>query len=85
MKCPRCHGTGRRKIFDGIGTEHQAICDWCDGAGEYRRTTEEWFVSLPTAEKADIMANLHITLNLDKYGAEGRKIVLEQWLKDVHE
>ena len=53
MICPKCNGSGKVKIYDGIGTPHNTICDWCDGAGEYLQTNEEWFCTLTTEEKAE--------------------------------
>lgn len=44
--CPRCHGSGRRKITmreDGIlrGTEDAGSCNFCKGTGKVPEGTKE--------------------------------------------
>lgn len=91
MKCYKCNGTGYYDIDNK--------CPVCDGTGEYepfdtdveldklyptKQTNEEWFCQLPTYKKAIIMANCYDALNLDQYACN-KHIVIEKWLKNIHE
>lgn len=63
-----------------------AVREWneCKGVGEMQMTNEEWFCQLPTYKKAIIMANCYDALNLDQYACN-KHIVIEKWLKNIHE
>ena len=66
MKCPECDGTGKvQKWFyerTGFGKCEKVCgdvkCEWCNGTGELEQTNEEWFCSLPTEEKAEVLTHL---------------------------
>ena len=47
--CPKCNGRGKI-LYDWLPNE---TCHKCNGTGYVDMTNEEWFVSLPTEEKAE--------------------------------
>lgn len=85
MKCPMCNGSGKcyeQKIrYQEIETNRTdftlAKCHKCNGTGEVQMNNEEWFVSLPTEEKAKRIINIAVNS-----GCDYRTIV--EWLKQPH-
>ena len=87
MKCPNCNGTGN--IANGMW-----LCCECEGTGyiedempQKMLTNEEWFCSLSTEEKADLLAELVWWIHPSVQG--GRKVELTKesflrWLKEKH-
>ena len=68
MKCPNCNGVP----YDEVWT-----CEVCNGTGIVEPlTNEEWFCSLSTEGKAEVIAQL------SSYGGNVEAILL--WLKQPH-
>ena len=74
--CKKCNGLGKIKLmpFGYICT-----CAECKGTGEIRdyMTNEEWFDTLTTKGKAEVIAQL------SSYGGNVEAIL--DWLKEKHE
>ena len=85
MKCPYCEGKGI--IVTGYGDIFK--CNICHGIGNVEpQTNEEWFSTLSTEEKADLLAELVWWIHPSVQG--GRKVELTKesflrWLKEKHE
>ena len=77
MKCPCCDNGKSRSTY---GLLYRMPCTICDGTGEVQ-TNEEWFDSLPTNEKAKVLARLD---SKPAYIKELTESEWEQWLKDIH-
>jgi len=87
MKCPACNGTGL--VYNALG-DFEEDCGYCHGKGNVAEphTNEEWFCSLSTEEKADLLAELVWWIHPSVQG--GRKVELTKesflrWLKEKHE
>ena len=73
MKCPKCEGTGEIQICE-MGFIGKDECDKCHGKGYLNN--EEWFDTLTTKGKAEVIAQL------SSYGGNVEAIL--DWLKEVH-
>ena len=97
-ECPKCKGYGIvggavPDILRGRGAIFSSNeCDMCHGSGEVQMTNEEWFCTLSTEEKAEVLRDMIITDSygfLDKieyeedWGCNGARVI-EGWLKEIH-
>jgi len=73
MKCPKCDGTGEMQICE-MGFIGKDECDKCHGKGYLNN--EEWFDTLTTKGKAEVIAQL------SSYGGNVKAIL--DWLKQPH-
>ena len=83
MKCPTCDGKGEYMHQCG----GYRPCEHCNGTGKIKVTNEEWFCSLSTEEKADLLSELVWWIHPSVQG--GRKVELTKesflrWLKEKH-
>lgn len=81
MKCKTCNGTGKimATIYenDEIGFVDKTYdCCCCNGTGIIKVTNEEWFDTLTTKGKAEVIAQL------SSYGGNVEAIL--EWLKQPH-
>ena len=74
MKCPKCEGTGEIQICE-MGFIGKDECDKCHGKGYLNN--EEWFDTLTTKGKAEVIAQL------SSYG--GNVDAILGWLKEKHD
>ena len=74
MKCPRCNG--KRCEPDNSGSLVWRACKMCHGTGIVPDNNENWFCSLSTEEKAEVIAQL------SSYG--GNVDAILDWLKGEH-
>ena len=88
IKCPKCMGFGSYPypIDYEEGMFDETICDRCNGEGEVP-TREDWFCSLPTEEKAKVLAGFCVKAadDCDK-GKTGRLYApyWRRWLKEEY-
>ena len=90
MICQRCKGKGWAIVLvkqkEGFYHTEQAECPECHGKGFVEQTNEEWFDTLSTEEKAEV---------LYKFYCDGRNDELQvyvsinansfkEWLKQPH-
>lgn len=81
MKCPYCHGTGKKDIETGLN------CPKCWGKGEAEITNEEWIRLCPTHELIRILMSVAEGGAMRKESArdfcdEAQRWSL--WLKEIH-
>ena len=76
MKCPECGG--HKNFISLAGTPFEVVrpCKICKGKGEVDVSNEEWFDTLSTKGKAEIIAQL------SSYGGNVEAILL--WLQQPH-
>ena len=88
--CPKCNGRGTVGYFH-IDHFVDIECDRCNGSGEVSETdmtNEEWFASLPTEEKADVLNEFVMEAYYD--GLDGKIPKMhcckdfQHWLKEEH-
>ena len=98
MICPKCDGSGIADMVQISEEETDFIpCEYCEGTGEYTLTNEEWFCSLSTEEKAEVLGNIannayFCAINGKTSTCYNRKHCTgycnygwEKWLKEKHE
>lgn len=93
MKCKACNGTGYVTACvyesDEIGfVDKNYECAVCNGTGQIEQTNEEWFSSLSTKEKAEVLNDLYWEFNYKArlyYNFEPTEKSFEKWLREVHE
>ena len=83
MKCPKCGY--EQAIYDDIN--EWWYCPQCHGSGEVEMTNEEWFISLPTEEKAKTIVCLEVNaLHKWKKGLVKSDVdEMKRWLKEIHQ
>ena len=93
--CPTCGGTGKvvHPMMSMNGDEYtgeweQHECEACNGTGVVEPlTNEEWFVSLPTEEKAKFLRQIYRDGRDDYVGEwyEQTEADFVEWLKQPHQ
>ena len=84
MKCKHCNGTGKIRgyFYEKTGVNKwekvwgDSPCDECNGTGEIEVANEEWFDTLSTKEKAEVISRLSYY--------HGNIYEIEKWLKQPH-
>ena len=82
MLCPNCNGKGKLTMFDGLrGCFRDVTCVSCNGKCEIEQTNEEWFCTLSTNDKAEAIAHL---LSTDEIEYTSIHFRVWRWLEKVH-
>lgn len=86
MKCPRCNGEGSIPYHIADDMFDEDVCPMCNGTGKIKQTNEEWFCSLPTEEKAEVLFDIWydgkvLAWDKSKPFYFNRFVT---WLKEVH-
>lgn len=91
--CPKCKGKAEyfKEVFNDGKRRREILveCDMCHGSGEVQMTNEEWLDSLPTEEKAKVIANATYSsammwAEIIALPKEDEVRKWEMWLKQPH-
>ena len=87
MKCKKCNGNGKIKVYDGIGTQHYAVCDFCNGTGYAEQTNKDLIQSASTEQLVDELFRFwmeviyHNEFELREEEVKFVKLKIKEWLK----